>query len=81
MPATSAELPKHVPYLLIGGGTAAFSAFRAIKSNDPRAKVSFTKDKNTKGVPKNELFVCMFNIDCIFDKFVAMNLFCVYIYK
>ncbi|CAD6999537.1 unnamed protein product [Ceratitis capitata] len=39
VPATSAELPKHVPYLLIGGGTASFSAFRAIKSNDPRAKV------------------------------------------
>lgn len=26
-------------YLLIGGGTASFSAFRAIKSQDPRAKV------------------------------------------
>lgn len=36
----SADLPKHVPYLLIGGGTAAFSAFRAIKSNDAKAKVS-----------------------------------------
>lgn len=35
----SSDLPKHVPYLLIGGGTAAFSAFRAIKSNDPLAKV------------------------------------------
>ncbi|XP_017492074.1 PREDICTED: putative apoptosis-inducing factor 1, mitochondrial isoform X1 [Rhagoletis zephyria] len=39
VPASSADLPKHVPYLLIGGGTASFSAFRAIKSNDPRAKV------------------------------------------
>lgn len=38
-PASSQDLPKHVPYLLIGGGTAAFSAFRAIKSNDARAKV------------------------------------------
>ncbi|XP_030383443.1 putative apoptosis-inducing factor 1, mitochondrial isoform X2 [Scaptodrosophila lebanonensis] len=38
-PRTSAELPQHVPYLIIGGGTAAFSAFRAIKSNDARAKV------------------------------------------
>lgn len=33
------DLPKHVPYLLIGSGTAAFSAFRAIKSNDAKAKV------------------------------------------
>ncbi|XP_037957866.1 putative apoptosis-inducing factor 1, mitochondrial isoform X2 [Teleopsis dalmanni] len=39
MPLSSADLPNHVPYLLIGGGTASFSAFRAIKSNDPTAKV------------------------------------------
>ncbi|KAH8412265.1 hypothetical protein KR009_000945 [Drosophila setifemur] len=38
-PASSEDLPKHVPYLIIGGGTAAFSAFRAIKSNDATAKV------------------------------------------
>ncbi|XP_011195258.2 putative apoptosis-inducing factor 1, mitochondrial isoform X1 [Zeugodacus cucurbitae] len=48
VPATSAELPKHVPYLLIGGGTAAFSAFRAIKSNDPRAKVLMITNENRK---------------------------------
>lgn len=28
-----------MPYLLIGGGTASFSAFRAIKMRDPTAKV------------------------------------------
>lgn len=28
-----------MPYLLIGGGTASFAAFRAIKSSDPKAKV------------------------------------------
>lgn len=39
IPAKSTEIPKDVPYLLIGGGTAAFSAFRAIKSADPKAKV------------------------------------------
>lgn len=39
IPATSADIPKEVPYLLIGGGTASFSAFRAIKSHDPKAKV------------------------------------------
>ncbi|KAH8333776.1 hypothetical protein KR059_003259 [Drosophila kikkawai] len=38
-PASSKDLPKHVPYLIVGGGTAAFSAFRAIKSNDATAKV------------------------------------------
>lgn len=40
----SSDLPKHVPYLLIGGGTASFSAFRAIKSNDAKAKVSSRKN-------------------------------------
>ncbi|CAG9823210.1 unnamed protein product [Phaedon cochleariae] len=38
-PANSKDIPKKVPYLLIGGGTASFSAFRAIKSSDPQAKV------------------------------------------
>lgn len=33
------KIPKKVPYLLVGGGTASFSAFRAIKSSDPTAKV------------------------------------------
>lgn len=32
-------IPTQIPYLLIGGGTASFSAFRAIKSHDPKAKV------------------------------------------
>lgn len=39
IPADSSQIPKHVPYLLIGGGTASFAAFRAIKSTDPQAKV------------------------------------------
>ncbi|XP_003396215.1 apoptosis-inducing factor 1, mitochondrial [Bombus terrestris] len=38
-PPTSSSFPSEIPYLLIGGGTAAFSAFRSIKSRDPRAKV------------------------------------------
>lgn len=38
-PKTSLDIPKEVPYLLIGGGTASFTAFRAIKSSDPTAKV------------------------------------------
>ncbi|XP_005179880.2 putative apoptosis-inducing factor 1, mitochondrial isoform X2 [Musca domestica] len=44
----SSDLPKHVPYLLIGGGTASFSAFRAIKSNDAKAKVLMITDENHK---------------------------------
>lgn len=32
-------LPKKVPYLIIGGGTASWSAFKAIKDNVPNAKV------------------------------------------
>lgn len=39
VPATSIDIPKDVPYLLIGGGTASFTAFRAIKSHEPKAKV------------------------------------------
>lgn len=41
IPNNSKDIPEDVPYLLIGGGTAAFSAFRAIKSSDPTAKVRF----------------------------------------
>lgn len=42
---TSSEIPKEVPYLLIGGGTASFAAFRAIKSHDPKAKVMVLSDE------------------------------------
>ncbi|XP_051173048.1 apoptosis-inducing factor 1, mitochondrial isoform X2 [Leptopilina boulardi] len=38
-PKKSSLIPKEIPYLLIGGGPASFSAFRSIKSNDPKAKV------------------------------------------
>ncbi|XP_021940582.1 apoptosis-inducing factor 1, mitochondrial isoform X2 [Zootermopsis nevadensis] len=38
-PAESKDIPNTVPYLLIGGGTASFAAFRAIKTADPTAKV------------------------------------------
>jgi NADPH-dependent 2,4-dienoyl-CoA reductase/sulfur reductase-like enzyme len=36
----------YVPYLLIGGGTATFSAFRAIKSIDAKAKILIVGDEN-----------------------------------
>lgn len=44
-PETSEHIPKHIPYLLIGGGTASFAAFRAIKSNEPKAKVMVVSDE------------------------------------
>lgn len=42
---SSNDIPKHVPYLLIGGGTASFAAFRSIKSNEPKAKVLVISDE------------------------------------
>lgn len=44
-PETSEHIPKHIPYLLIGGGTASFAAFRAIKSNEPKAKIMVVSDE------------------------------------
>uniref|UniRef100_A0A1B6DIK6 FAD/NAD(P)-binding domain-containing protein n=1 Tax=Clastoptera arizonana TaxID=38151 RepID=A0A1B6DIK6_9HEMI len=39
VPSNSSDIPDNVPYLLIGGGTASFAAFRAIKSSDPKAQI------------------------------------------
>lgn len=44
-PPTTENIPKHIPYLLIGGGTASFAAFRSIKSNQPAAKVLVISDE------------------------------------
>lgn len=33
------EIPSHAQYLIVGGGTAAMSAFKAIRARDPKAKV------------------------------------------
>ncbi|XP_055354612.1 apoptosis-inducing factor 1, mitochondrial-like isoform X2 [Paramacrobiotus metropolitanus] len=38
-PSKIPEIPNHVPYLIVGGGTAAFSAFRSIRANEPTAAV------------------------------------------
>uniref|UniRef100_A0A6G1S6S0 Apoptosis-inducing factor 1, mitochondrial n=1 Tax=Aceria tosichella TaxID=561515 RepID=A0A6G1S6S0_9ACAR len=40
------NLPEHVPYLLVGGGTASHSAMRAIRGHDPRAKVLIVGSEN-----------------------------------
>uniref|UniRef100_A0A8C6JYX0 Apoptosis-inducing factor 1, mitochondrial n=1 Tax=Melopsittacus undulatus TaxID=13146 RepID=A0A8C6JYX0_MELUD len=38
-PGAQPEVPSHVPFLLIGGGTAAFAAARSIRARDPGARV------------------------------------------
>ncbi|XP_063272754.1 apoptosis-inducing factor 1, mitochondrial isoform X3 [Prinia subflava] len=38
-PGTDPKIPSHVPFLLIGGGTAAFAAARSIRARDPGARV------------------------------------------
>ncbi|XP_025064543.1 apoptosis-inducing factor 1, mitochondrial isoform X1 [Alligator sinensis] len=37
--STHPEVPSHTPFLLIGGGTAAFAAARSIRARDPGARV------------------------------------------
>lgn len=39
IPVLVKQLPESVPYLIVGGGTSAFSASRSIRSNDPKARV------------------------------------------
>nr|XP_061801717.1 apoptosis-inducing factor 1, mitochondrial-like isoform X1 [Nerophis lumbriciformis] len=41
----SPMLPSHVPYLLIGGGTASFAAARSIRARDPGARVLIVTDE------------------------------------
>ncbi|KAM3910613.1 apoptosis-inducing factor 1, mitochondrial isoform 2-T2 [Leptodactylus fuscus] len=41
----SVVLPSHVPFLLIGGGTASFAAARSIRARDPGAKVLIVSDE------------------------------------
>ncbi|XP_053554899.1 apoptosis-inducing factor 1, mitochondrial isoform X2 [Bombina bombina] len=37
--------PSHVPFLLIGGGTASFAAARSIRAKDPGARVLIVSDE------------------------------------
>ncbi|XP_042893646.1 apoptosis-inducing factor 1, mitochondrial-like isoform X2 [Penaeus japonicus] len=37
--AAAPSVPEHIPYLIIGAGTASVAAFRAIKAKDAKAKV------------------------------------------
>ncbi len=38
--AVKRGLPDKVPYLIVGAGTAAFAAYRAVRSRDPTAQVN-----------------------------------------
>jgi len=40
--ANPLPLPEHVPYVLIGAGTASFACMKAIRERDPNAKVSIS---------------------------------------
>lgn len=42
------SLPSHVPYLIIGAGTAAMAAYRAIKTKNVNAKVLLVGDEEFK---------------------------------
>lgn len=33
------EIPEKATYILVGGGTASFAAYRAIRKGDPKAQV------------------------------------------
>lgn len=39
------EIPNFAQYLIVGGGTAAMSAFKAIRARDPTARVNFKSIK------------------------------------
>lgn len=41
------DFPEEVTFLLIGGGTASFSAMRSIRAADPRAKVMIISEEAT----------------------------------
>lgn len=43
---TTLTLPSHVPYVLIGAGTASFAAAKAIREADPQAKVLIIGDED-----------------------------------
>ncbi|XP_075429209.1 apoptosis-inducing factor 1, mitochondrial isoform X2 [Ascaphus truei] len=44
--APPTTLPSHVPFLLIGGGTAAFAAARSIRARDPGARVLIVTEES-----------------------------------
>ncbi|XP_067131296.1 apoptosis-inducing factor 1, mitochondrial [Centruroides vittatus] len=46
VPVKAGSTPASVPYLLVGAGTAAFAAFRAIRAKDPKAKILVIGEEN-----------------------------------
>lgn len=64
------NLPEHVPYILIGAGTASFAACRAIKKEKPDAKVDW-KIHFTIHISISWVFIS-YN-DIIKEKLLEMN--------
>ena len=46
IPIEYPEVPPEIPYLIVGGGTAAYSAIRAIRKYDPAAKILVVSDED-----------------------------------
>ena len=40
------EVPAEIPYLIVGGGTAAYAAIRAIRKYDPAAKILLVSEED-----------------------------------
>ncbi|XP_069469194.1 apoptosis-inducing factor 1, mitochondrial isoform X2 [Ambystoma mexicanum] len=45
-PSSRPEIPSNAPFLLIGGGTAAFAAARSIRARDPGARVLIISEED-----------------------------------
>lgn len=53
------EIPSHAQYLIVGGGTAAMSAFKAIRAKDPKAKVIIRRHIYKKTALFTETYNCI----------------------
>lgn len=42
------DIPNYAQYLIVGGGTAAMSAFKAIRASDPNAKILVVTEESYK---------------------------------
>ena len=69
-------LPEHVPYVIIGGGTAAYYAALTIRAFDPCSKVLIISDERetpynrpplSKGEIISKLFF-IFNLNFMFSR-------------
>ena len=57
------EIPSHAQYLIVGGGTAAMSAFKAIRASDPSARVLVVTEEHYKPYMRPPLSKDMWTTD------------------